>query len=55
MSGAATATLAGALGRTARTYLLPAHGTAATLDLRGLAPGLYVVRCGAAAGKLVVE
>ena len=50
-----TATLADALGRTARTYPLPAHATTATLDLMGLAPGLYVVRCGAATGRLVVE
>jgi hypothetical protein len=44
-----------ALGRTARTYFLPAHATTATLNLIGLAPGLYVVRCGAASGRLVVE
>ncbi|MBO2008236.1 hypothetical protein [Hymenobacter negativus] len=50
-----TTTLLDALGRIARTYALPAHATSATLDLAGLAPGLYVVRCGAAAGKLVVE
>ena len=50
-----TATLLDAQGRTARTYSLPARTTSALLDLRGLAPGLYVVRCGAASGKLVVE
>lgn len=44
-----------AVGRTARTYPHPAHATTATLDLTGLAPGLYVVRCGAASGKVVVE
>ena len=44
-----------ALGRPVRTYPLPAHATTATLDLTGLAPGLYVVRCGAASAKLVVE
>jgi len=38
------------LGRQVYRHALPAHATAATLDLRGLAPGLYVVRCGAAAG-----
>jgi hypothetical protein len=43
------------LGREVRRQLLPARATTATLDLRGLAPGLYVVRCGAATGKLVVE
>jgi hypothetical protein len=44
-----------ALGREVRRQSLPARATTATLDLRGLAPGLYVVRCGAATGKLVVE
>lgn len=44
-----------ALGRPARTYPLPARATAVTLDLAGLAPGLYVVRCGPALGKLMVE
>ena len=44
-----------ALGRPVRTYPLPAHATEATLDLTGLAPGLYVVRCGAASGRLMVE
>lgn len=51
----AAATLLDALGRPVRTYSLPVHATTATLDLAGLAPGLYVVRCGAAAGRLVVE
>ena len=50
---ATTALLADALGRTVRTYLVAAYAT--TLDLTGLAPGLYVVRCGAASAKLVVE
>lgn len=54
-SEAATATLLDAQGRTVRTYPLSAHATTATLDLSGLAPGLYVVRCGAATGRLVVE
>ena len=49
------ATLLDALGRPVRTYLLPAHATTATLDLTGLAPGLYMVRCGTASGRLVVE
>ena len=44
-----------ALGRPARTYPLPARATTAVLDLAGLAPGLYVVRCSAASGQLVVE
>jgi hypothetical protein len=47
--------LVDALGRPVRTYAVPANAAAVTLDLAGLAPGLYVVRCGAASGKLVVE
>jgi hypothetical protein len=43
------------LGRQVRQLELPARATAAVLDVQGLAPGLYVVRCGAATGKLVVE
>ena len=44
-----------AQGCTVRTYHLPARATATIFDLRGLAPGLYVARCGAASGKLLVE
>lgn len=44
-----------ATGRVVRRHALPAHATAATLAVAGLAPGLYVVRCGAATGRLVVE
>lgn len=47
--------LADALGREVRRQTLPARATAATLDVAGLAPGLYVVRCGTATGRLVVE
>jgi len=43
------------LGREVRRQLLPAQATTATLDLSGLAPGLYTLRCGAAVSKLVVE
>ncbi len=49
----ATAILLDGLGRTVRTVPLT-QGTA-TLDLRGLAPGLYVVRAGETARRLVVE
>ncbi|GAB3849476.1 hypothetical protein GCM10028822_13920 [Hymenobacter terrigena] len=52
---ATTATLRDALGRSVRTYAIPAYAPSAPLDLVGLTPGLYVVRCGAAAGRLVVE
>ncbi|GAB3849472.1 hypothetical protein GCM10028822_13910 [Hymenobacter terrigena] len=48
-------TILNSLGRPVRTFPLPAHATTATLDLAGLAPGLYVVRCGAASARLVVE
>ncbi|MDO7875221.1 hypothetical protein Q5H93_10800 [Hymenobacter sp. ASUV-10] len=44
-----------ALGCAVRQQVLPAHTTQATLDLTGLAPGLYLVRCGSAVGRLVVE
>ncbi|MBF9222566.1 hypothetical protein [Hymenobacter ruricola] len=43
------------LGREVRRQELPARATAATLEVQGLAPGLYLVRCGAATGRLVVE
>ena len=43
------------LGREVRRQALPARATATTLDVQGLAPGLYVVRCGVAAARLVVE
>lgn len=43
------------LGREVRRQLLPAQAITATLDVAGLAPGLYTLRCGAAVGKLVVE
>ena len=50
-------TLTDALGRVVRTQALPPSAGPARheLDLRGLAPGLYVVRCGPAAGQLQVE
>ena len=50
-----TATLADALGREVRRLPVPARATSAILNLAGLAPGLYVVRCGAATGRLMVE
>ena len=50
-----TTTLADALGREVRRLPVPARATSAILDLAGLTPGLYVVRCGAAAGRLMVE
>ena len=43
------------LGRVVRQLALPAGATQAPLDVRGLAPGLYLVRCGAAVGRLEVE
>ncbi|MGY3091174.1 hypothetical protein ACVWYF_004240 [Hymenobacter sp. UYAg731] len=43
------------LGREVRRQLLPARATTATLEVQGLVPGLYLVRCGAATTRLVVE
>lgn len=43
-----------ATGRTLRTHRTDAAG-AATLDVRGLPPGLYLVRCGGQTQRLVVE
>ncbi len=43
------------LGREVRRLLLPARATSAALDVAGLAPGFYVVHCGPAAARLVVE
>jgi hypothetical protein len=44
-----------ALGREVRRQQLPARATAATLDVAGLTPGLYMVRCGPATSRLQVE
>lgn len=44
-----------ALGREVRRLQLPARATVATLDVAGLTPGLYMVRCGAATSRLQVE
>ena len=54
-TAATLATLTDALGRPVRTCVVPARATEATLELGGLAPGLYSVRCGTANGQLVVE
>ena len=43
------------LGRTMRQQVLPARATSAALDVQGLAPGLYLVRCGTATSRLAVE
>jgi hypothetical protein len=44
-----------ALGREVRRQVLPARAIAATLNVAGLAPGLYVVSCGAATSRLQVD
>lgn len=44
-----------ALGREVRRQELPARTGSSTLDVAGLAPGLYMVRCGAAASRLQVD
>lgn len=43
------------LGCEVRRQELPARATAAALDVQDMAPGFYLVRCGAATGRLVVE
>ena len=52
---AGQATVADALGRTVRTVAVPAGAATVPVDLTSLAPGLYLLRCGAAAARLVVE
>jgi len=44
-----------ALGREVRRQLVAANATSADLPLAGLAAGMYVVRCGLATQRLVVE
>ncbi|GAA4368909.1 hypothetical protein GCM10023185_42080 [Hymenobacter saemangeumensis] len=44
-----------ALGRQVKQQQLPARATSALLELSGLSSGVYLVRCGAAMAKLVVE
>ena len=53
-AGNPTAELLDAVGRTVRTWPLEADSSN-LLDLEGLPAGLYTVRCGAAARKLVIE
>ena len=48
-------TVADALGRVVRRAALPAQTTTLALDVAGLAPGVYTVRCAAATARLVVE
>ncbi|HEX8327840.1 MAG TPA: hypothetical protein VF629_09890 [Hymenobacter sp.] len=49
------AVLTDGVGREVRRFTLPARATAIKLDLTGVVPGIYVLRCGAASSKLVVE
>lgn len=44
-----------ALGRSVRRFAVPAHASEASLDLRGLPAGLYVVRGSGTSARLVVE
>jgi hypothetical protein len=53
--GAREVVVLDALGRAVRRQVVPARAAAVTLSVAGLAPGLYLVRCGAATGRLVVE
>jgi hypothetical protein len=43
------------LGREVRHQQLPAHAIEAVLDITGLVPGLYMVRCGAATSRLQAQ
>jgi hypothetical protein len=43
------------LGRVVRTQLVAAHATAATLNVAGLKPGIYLVSCDAHSQRLAVE
>ena len=52
---ASRATVADALGRAVLTVAVAAGAASVPVDLTGLAPGVYLVRCGAAVGRLVVE
>jgi hypothetical protein len=50
-----TAQLYDALGREVGRQPVPAHATELMLSLTGLPPGLYLLRCGAATGQLIVD
>ncbi|MBO2008240.1 IPT/TIG domain-containing protein [Hymenobacter negativus] len=50
-----TVLLLDVVGRELRRFSLPADASAVPLNLAGLAPGLYTVRCDAASAPLVVE
>lgn len=50
-----TVRIVNVLGRTVRLVELPAAAGAATLDLRGMPAGVYVVRSGSMNARLVVE
>lgn len=54
-AGIRSAQMLDALGREVRCQAVPAGANTVTFDLAGLAPGVYVVRCGAASTKLLVE
>jgi hypothetical protein len=54
LAGAAPLQVLDGTGRELRR-LAPGPGAETTLDLSGLAPGLYLLRCGAATGRLLVE
>ena len=50
-----TVWLSDALGREVHQQVLPAQATSIVIDLRGLNPGVYLVRCGSHATRLQVE
>lgn len=49
------AQLLDALGRPVRAFTVPAHATETAVDVAGLPAGVYVLRCGTASRRLVVE
>jgi uncharacterized delta-60 repeat protein len=55
LTQAGSAQLYDALGREVGHQPVPAHAQELTLSLTGLHPGLYLLRCGAATGQLVIE
>lgn len=55
VASARSAQLLDALGRAGRTLAVPAGAAAVPVDLTGLAPGVYLLRCGTAMSRLMVE
>jgi hypothetical protein len=52
---ARTILLFDAMGREVRRQTLPSQVATAIIDVMGLAPSIYTIKCGAAAGKLLIN